>query len=110
MIRTRIADLPHRGMSHQFIGAEHDTTACAYLVDAPPGLGPPLHRHPYDKIAFIQSGLARWTVEGEEFDAGAGEILVVKAGEAHRFRSVGPEPLIQIDFHHGPRFEQENLE
>ena len=111
MHRTRIDALPHVGMSHQFIGAEQgDVQACSYFVDAPPGRGPVLHRHPYDKIAYIISGRVRWTVEGTEFDAGPGEILVVKAGEAHKFRSLGPENLVQIDVHLAPRFEQENLE
>ena len=111
MHRARVQDLPRYGVSRQFIGAEQgDVNACAYLVNAPPGKGPILHRHPYDKIAFIQSGTALWTVEGVEFEAGAGEILVVKAGEAHKFKSVGNEPLVQIDVHLGPRFVQENLE
>jgi len=39
-----------------------------------------------------------------------GEILVVKAGEAHKFRSIGDEPLILMDVHLGARFVQENLE
>lgn len=111
MFRIHVDALPFQGMSRQFIGAEHgDVEACAYLVNAPPDRGPPLHRHPYDKIAFIQSGRARWTVEGKEFELGAGDILVVKAGEAHKFRSLGPDPLVQMDVHLAPRFEQENLE
>jgi mannose-6-phosphate isomerase-like protein (cupin superfamily) len=111
MFRTKVQDLPFRGMSHQFVGAENgDVAACAYLVNAPPGRGPVLHRHPYDEIAFIQAGRALWTVEGTEFEAGAGEILVVKAGEAHKFRSIGDAPLVQLDVHLGPQFEQENLE
>jgi len=111
MFKIRVDELPHYGMSRQFIGAEHgDTCACAYLVDAPPGRGPVLHRHPYDKIAFIQKGRVLWTVEGTAFEAGEGDILVVKAGEAHKFRSVGPGNLLQLDVHLSPRFIQENLE
>ena len=51
-----------------------------------------------------------WTVEGVEFELGAGEILVVKAGKRHKFRNVGDAPLVAMDVHLGPRFEQENLE
>ena len=111
MFRSKVADLPFRGFSHRFVGEDNgDVGACAYFVNAPPGKGPVLHRHPYDKIAFCQSGRARWTVEGQEFEIGAGEILVVKAGEAHKFTNIGDEPLIQIDVHLGKHFEQENLE
>ncbi len=111
MYRIRQQDLPFRGLSHEFVGAERgDTGVSAYLVNAPPGRGPVLHRHPYDKVAFIREGRALWTVEGQEFEAGAGEILVVKAGEAHKFRCIGDVNLVQIDVHLGPRFVQENLE
>ena len=111
MFRTKVADLPFRGTSHRFVGEDcGGVDACAYLVNAPPGRGPVLHRHPYDKIAFVQGGAARWTVDGKEFVVEAGEILVVKAGEAHKFVSVGDGPLVQLDIHLGSRFEQEDLE
>jgi mannose-6-phosphate isomerase-like protein (cupin superfamily) len=111
MHRTRIVDLPTLGFSHRLVGADNgDVGACMYFVNAPPGKGPVLHRHPYDKIAIVQSGTARWTVEGADFDVGAGEVLVVKAGEAHKFKNVGTVPLVQFDVHLGKRFEQENLE
>jgi quercetin dioxygenase-like cupin family protein len=48
-------------------------------------------------------------VNGEEFVAGAGDILVIKAGEIHEFKCIGDEPLVQVDVHVNPRFIQENL-
>ena len=66
MYRIRQQDLPFVGLSHEFVGAERgDTGVSAYLVNAPPGRGPVLHRHPYDKVAFIREGRALWTVEGD---------------------------------------------
>lgn len=111
MHRTRVADLTRTPLSRAFVGADHgDVGMSAYLVSAPPGKGPVLHRHPYDKVAFVQQGRARWIVDGVEHDAGPGDILVIKAGEAHSFRAVGEETLVQLDVHLGPRFIQENLE
>ena len=111
MHRIRAEDLPKTPLSRAFVGADQgDTGICAYLVNAPPGKGPRLHHHPYDKVAFVQSGRALWTVNGEEFEAGPGDILVVKAGELHKFRAVGDTPLVQLDVHLGPRFIQENVE
>ena len=108
--RTRVEDLPRTPLSRAFVGADHgDVGMCSYLVTAPPGRGPVPHRHPYDKVAFVQSGRVLWTVNGEEFEAGPGDILVVKAGEIHSFRAVGDAPLVQIDVHLGPRFIQENV-
>ena len=50
-----------------------------------------------------------WTVNGNTFEAGAGDIFVIKAGEIHSFKAVGDSPLIQVDVHISPRFIQENL-
>lgn len=110
MYRIRQEDLPFRGSSHQFVGADRgDVAISAYLVNAPPGRGPGPHRHPYDKVAFIREGRALWIVEGEEQEAGPGDILVVKAGEVHSFRSIGDVPLVQLDVHLSPTFIQEDL-
>ena len=73
------------------------------------GTGPGPHRHPYDEIQFIISGRARYVVEGKEFEAGGGEILVIKAGEVHEFKVIGDEPLVQVDVHMSEKFIQENL-
>ena len=110
MYRVRQQDLPFAGSSHQFVGADNgDTNVSVFLFNGAPGKGPGPHRHPYDEIQFIQSGRGRWTVNGEEFEAGAGDVLVIKAGEVHGFKCIGDEPLVQLDVHLSPRFIQENL-
>jgi quercetin dioxygenase-like cupin family protein len=110
MYRVRQQDLPFVGSSHQFVGADQgDVAVSVFLFDGAPGKGPGPHRHPYDEIQFIQSGRGRWTVNGEEFEAGAGDVLVIKAGEVHGFKCIGDEPLVQLDVHLSPRFIQENL-
>lgn len=110
MHRTRQQDLPFFGSSHQFVGADHGAVGIsAFLLHALPGRGPGPHRHPYDEVQFVQSGRGRWVVDGREFEAGAGDILVIKAGEVHEFRNIGDEPLVQLDVHLSPTFIQENL-
>jgi mannose-6-phosphate isomerase-like protein (cupin superfamily) len=110
MYRIRQQDLPFLGSSHAFVGADHgDVGISAYLYNGQPGRGPGPHRHPYDEVQFIRSGRGLWTVAGKEYEIGAGDILVVKAGEVHGFKGIGDEPLVQIDVHLGPRFIQENL-
>ena len=110
MYRVRQESLPFRGSSHHFVGADNgDVNISAFLLDAPPGRGPGPHRHPYDEVQFIRSGRALYNVNGEEFEASAGDILVIKAGEVHSFRNIGDEPLVQVDVHLSPRFIQENL-
>jgi quercetin dioxygenase-like cupin family protein len=110
MYRVRQADLPVRGSSPWFVGADRGNVGMsAFLFHGLPGAGPGPHRHPYDEIQFIQEGRGLWTVNGAEFEAGAGDILVVKAGEIHSFRNIGDGPLVQLDVHLSPRFIQENL-
>ncbi len=110
MYRVRAQDLPFDGISHEFVGAEQgDVAISAFVVDAPPGSGPGPHRHPYDEVVFVQEGCARWTIDGKEHEAGPGDILVIKAGEIHNFQSIGEVPLVQLDIHLGPHFQQENV-
>jgi mannose-6-phosphate isomerase-like protein (cupin superfamily) len=110
MYKVRKEDLPFVGSSHQFVGAEHgDVAISVFLLNAMPGRGPGPHRHPYDEIQFIHSGRGTYVVNGETFEAGAGDILVIKAGEIHSFKNTGDVPLVQTDVHMSPRFIQENL-
>jgi quercetin dioxygenase-like cupin family protein len=110
MHHVRQEDLPFKGSSHQFVGADNgDVSVSVYLLSALPGKGPGPHRHPYDEIQFVRSGRGRWNVDGKEFEAGAGDILVVKAGEIHSFTCIGDEPLVQVDVHVSPRFIQEDI-
>ncbi len=110
MYRVRQQDLPFQGSSHQFIGADHgDVNVSAFLLSALPGRGPGPHRHPYDEVQFVREGRGLWTVDGRTFEAGAGDILVIKAGEIHSFQSIGDTALMQVDVHLSPRFVQENL-
>jgi len=49
-------------------------------------------------------------VNGQEREAKAGDVFVVKAGEPHKFVSSGADPVRQIDIHLNATFEQELLE
>ena len=110
MYRVRQKDLPFKGSSYNFVGADNgDVGISAFLLSAEPGRGPGPHRHPYDEVQFIREGRGLYTVNGKEFEAGPGDILVIKAGEIHGFKCVGEAPLVQVDVHLNPRFIQENL-
>ena len=110
MYRVRQEELPFVGSSHQFVGAERgDVGVSVFLLEAHPGKGPGPHRHPYDEVQFVREGRGLYKVDGVEFEAGAGDILVIKAGEVHEFKCVGDAPLVQLDVHLSPRFIQENV-
>jgi quercetin dioxygenase-like cupin family protein len=110
MHHVRQQDLPFVGSSHQFVGADQgDVNVSVFLLRALPGTGPGPHRHPYDEIQFVREGRGLWTVNGQSFEGGAGDIFVIKAGEIHSFKAIGDEPLVQLDVHLSPRFIQESL-
>jgi len=110
MHRVRQEELPFVGSSHEFVGGEQGGAGVSvFLFHGKPGSGPGPHRHPYDEIQFIREGRGVWTVNGETFEGGAGDIFVIKAGEIHSFKAVGEVPLVQVDIHVSPHFIQENL-
>ena len=110
MYKIKDSDLPFTGLSHRFVGAENGEVGISvFLLKAQPGEGPGPHRHPYDEVQFIREGRARYVVNGHEFDAEAGDILVIKAGEVHSFRCIGESAVVQVDVHISPVFIQENL-
>jgi len=80
------------------------------VVDAPPGGGPKLHRHPYEEVFIVQEGIATFTVGDEQIEVQGGQVVVVPAGVAHKFVNSGEERLRQVDIHASERFVSEWLE
>ena len=101
--------LPFAGMSYEFVGETHGAPISAYIVNAEPGKGPPLHTHPYVEVVFTLEGCATITVGDEQREVKAGGIVVIPANTPHRFINSGETVLRQIDIHASPRFIQTNL-
>jgi quercetin dioxygenase-like cupin family protein len=101
--------LPLVGMSREFVGETEGAPFSAYLVNAKPGQGPPLHTHPYIEVAFTIEGTATITVGDEQRAVTAGGIVVIPANTPHRFVNSGTTTLRQIDIHASPRFIQTNM-
>ena len=99
-----LEQLPFIGMSHDFVGEKHGAPFSAYIVNAKPGQGPPLHTHPYVEVAFTIEGCATITVGPEQREVTAGGIVVIPANTPHRFVNTGDTALRQIDIHASPRF------
>ena len=102
--------LPFIGMSYEFHGEKQGAPISAYIVNAPPGKGPPLHTHPYVETIFTIEGRAILTVGEETREVTAGDIAVVPASTPHRFVNSGDSILRQVDIHASPKFIQTNLE
>jgi mannose-6-phosphate isomerase-like protein (cupin superfamily) len=105
-----LAELASSSFSRELVGEEHDAGICIIFVEAPPGRGPALHRHPYEEIFIVQEGEALFVAGGEERTVRAGEVVVAPANTPHRFVNTGPGVLRQIDIHVSPRFVTEWLD
>ena len=106
---TNLEQLPSVGMSHEFVGETQGAPFSAYIVNAKPGQGPPLHTHPYVEVAFTLEGRATITVGDQTREVSAGGIVVIPANTPHRFVNSGDTILRQIDVHASPQFIQTNL-
>jgi quercetin dioxygenase-like cupin family protein len=92
----------------RFEGREHGAAVSFYVSDVDEGQGPGPHTHPYEETFVIVDGSAVFTVDGQDFHARPGMILVVPAGSAHGFRA-GPDGLRSVNIHGAPRMEQTDL-
>ena len=86
-------DLATETTTQTFNGHEHGVGASFMLVHMAPGRGPSLHRHAYPEVFILQDGEATFTVDGSEYVARGGQVVVVPAGAAHRFRNTGEVTL-----------------
>ena len=105
-----LEQLPFVGMSYEFVGEGQGAPFSAYIVNAKPGQGPPLHTHPYVEVAFTIEGRAFITIGDETREVQAGGIVVIPANTPHRFVNSGATILRQIDIHASPQFIQTNLQ
>jgi quercetin dioxygenase-like cupin family protein len=104
-----VEQLPFVGMSYEFVGEKQGAPFTAYIVNAKPGQGPPLHTHPYVEVEFTLEGCATMTVGDQTREVNAGGIVVIPANTPHRFVNSGDTILRQLGIHASPRFIQTNL-
>jgi mannose-6-phosphate isomerase-like protein (cupin superfamily) len=93
----------------RFEGEGYGSGVSFFLVFNRPGEGPDLHRHPYSETWIVRSGKALITADGDQFEAGPGDIAVVGPNTPHMFKNVGQERLDIICIHASPKLIQEEL-
>jgi quercetin dioxygenase-like cupin family protein len=103
-------ELPLSRIARELVGDEHGANVSIIFVEAPPGRGPSLHRHPYEEIFIVNEGEATFDLGDEKRVVRAGEIVIVPAGQWHGFVNSGQGPLRQVDIHVSPRYVTEWLE
>jgi mannose-6-phosphate isomerase-like protein (cupin superfamily) len=94
----------------EFQGHRYEAGISFIVVNAPPGGGPKLHRHPYEEVFVVQEGNATFTAGEETIEVSGGLVVVVPAGVPHKFVNSGTTRLRQVDIHASDRFVTEWLE
>jgi quercetin dioxygenase-like cupin family protein len=102
-----ISDLPGN-LVGRFEGREYGSSVSFFIGTFDAGTGPGLHLHPYDETFIVEAGSATFTVDGDTFELGAGQIAVVPANTPHKFVSGKDFRLISIS--PADHMRQENLE
>ncbi|HKC75986.1 MAG TPA: cupin domain-containing protein [Chloroflexota bacterium] len=88
------------GKTPVFEGYRHgDVPVSFFLVDAPPGGGPRLHRHPYAEVFVVQEGRAIFTAGSETREVTGGHVVIVPPGMSHKFVNSGHGPLRMVNIH-----------
>jgi mannose-6-phosphate isomerase-like protein (cupin superfamily) len=106
----RQEQLPRSNIAREFVGDDHGGVTITFLiVDAEPGQGPSLHRHPYDEVLILLEGNATLDDGNATLEAGVGDVIVIPAGQPHGFVNSGNGRLRQIDIHASSGFATEWL-
>jgi len=105
-----VANLEHSETSYEFEGYDHDAGVSFIVIDAPPGSGPKLHKHPYEEVFVVQEGEATFTAGDDVIEAHGGQIVVLPGEVPHKFVNSGDGRLRQIDIHANECFITEWLE
>jgi mannose-6-phosphate isomerase-like protein (cupin superfamily) len=105
------SELPASNFSREFVGADFGgIPACVIFVDAEPGRGPTLHKHPYAELFFVLEGEGTFSDGANERLVGPGEVVLVPPETPHAFVNKGTKRLRQIDVHLSPSFQTDWLE
>lgn len=101
---------PTPGGTIRFEGEPYASGVSLFLVNNEPVAGALLHRHPYAETWIVRSGRAKFTADGQDIEAGQGDILVVGPDTPHKFKNIGGGKLELTCIHASPIIIQEDLE
>jgi mannose-6-phosphate isomerase-like protein (cupin superfamily) len=94
--------------SRDLVGADYGGLGvCLILVEAPPGKGPSLHRHPYDEVFIVHEGEGSFRSGDQERQVAAGNVVIVPAGTPHGFVNTGDVTLRLTAIHTSSKFDTE---
>ncbi len=104
-------DLPGTNTGRKFEGFNFDNSQVSFfIIEAAPGKGAKLHKHPYEEVFINLEGEATFTIGDESIIVNTGEIVVAPPNVPHKFINSGEGILRQVDIHPASKMVQFNLE
>ncbi|MGX5697519.1 cupin domain-containing protein [Agromyces soli] len=85
--------------TRRFEGREFGAGISYFFVDNLPGEGADLHWHPYPETWLVLDGVARATIDGEEYVLHGGDTATVPPNTWHGFVNAGTGRLKLIGIH-----------
>ena len=92
---------PDERLTQQLFDHKSGAQTCTInYIRTPAGGGSPagMHTHAVDQIFYILSGTMSVEIEGKEYDAEPGTLVVFPAGVPHRNWNGGTEPTVHLAF------------
>ncbi len=86
-------------ITQALFGAASGAKTCSInCIKIPPGGGSPAgrHTHAVDQIYYVISGTMGVEIDGREYQAGPGALVVMPAGVPHRNWNGGAEPVVHL--------------
>jgi mannose-6-phosphate isomerase-like protein (cupin superfamily) len=86
-------------VSQTLIGHDSGASSCSVnCIKTPPGEGSPagLHKHLVDQLFYILTGTMSLEIEGKQYEAGPGTLVVFPAGVPHRNWNGGSEATVHL--------------
>ncbi len=90
---------PDERFSQALIGHGTGVQTCTInCIKTPAGGGSPagLHTHAVDQAFYVLSGTMSVEIEGTQYQAGPGTLIVFPAGVPHRNWNAGAEPTVHL--------------
>jgi quercetin dioxygenase-like cupin family protein len=103
----KLADID-TGWAPRFEGHAYGARVSFFVIDAPAGVGPGLHTHPYEETFVVLEGSAVFTAADETLEVTAGHILIVPPETPHAF-TTGADGMRSVNIHGADRMSQTDL-
>ena len=94
-----------RGLSSCVMKMSPDATLQYWEI--PPGGGADPHSHPEAQLSYVQTGVMKFTVDGEEHIVREGCFAYIPGGAVHASDNIGSSTVVNIDFFMPDRDDRE---